>query len=169
MDFFQILVLAAPLPYLWTFFKLLKKNWGGGNFLRIFFIFVNMGSYWSKNFKTLLLQITAESFQTSPEFSSQWSSQDYVWDFESLKIEILMNFFLCFRPNGSENFKMLLLQQIAAEIKFSNLSWIFLAIVLTKFINVWDFETLSLRFLTIFFQKFQIHHSTLWRNQKCQL
>ncbi len=41
------------------------------DFLRIFFVFINMGPYGSKNFKTLLLlQIAAESFQTFPEFSS---------------------------------------------------------------------------------------------------
>ncbi len=57
-----------------------KKNFL--NFLRIFFVFVNMGPYGSQNFKTLLLlQIAAESFQTFPEFSSEWSSQNYVWDF----------------------------------------------------------------------------------------
>ena len=46
------------------------------DFFKIFF-FVNMGRYGSENFKTLLLlQIAAESFQTTPEFSSQWSSQN---------------------------------------------------------------------------------------------
>ncbi len=41
------------------------------DFLRIFFVFVNMGPYGSQNFKTLLLlQIAAESFHTLPEFSS---------------------------------------------------------------------------------------------------
>ncbi len=40
------------------------------DFLRIYFVFVNMGPYGSKNFKMLLLlQIAAESFQTFPEFS----------------------------------------------------------------------------------------------------
>ena len=53
-----------------------------------------MGPYGSENFKTLpvlLLQIAAESFQTSPEFFSQWPSQNYVWDFGNFEIEILMN------------------------------------------------------------------------------
>ena len=31
------------------------------------------------------------------------------------------------------------------------------------------FEILSFRFLTIFFRKFQIHHCSLWTNQKPQL
>ena len=42
-----------------------------GDFLRIFFVFVNIGSYGSENFKTLLiLHIAVESFQTFPEFLS---------------------------------------------------------------------------------------------------
>ena len=39
-----------------------------------------MGPNGSENVKTLLLQITAKSFQTC-EVSSQWSSQNYIWDF----------------------------------------------------------------------------------------
>ncbi len=40
------------------------------DFLRLFFVFINMGPYESENFKTLLLlQVVAESFQTFPEFS----------------------------------------------------------------------------------------------------
>ncbi len=57
----------AICPDIFFIFKKIKNF----NFLRIFFIFVNMGPSESKNFKTLLLlQITAESFQTFPEFSS---------------------------------------------------------------------------------------------------
>ncbi len=41
-----------------------------------------MKPYGSEKFKKLLLlQITAENFQTFPQFSSQWSSLNYVWDF----------------------------------------------------------------------------------------
>ncbi len=41
------------------------------DFLRILFVFINMGPYVSENFKTLLLlQIAAKSCQTFPEFSS---------------------------------------------------------------------------------------------------
>ena len=40
-----------------------------------------MGPYGSKNFKTLLLQIEAKSFQPSPEISSRWSSQKYCFGF----------------------------------------------------------------------------------------
>ncbi len=63
-----------------VFFIFVKKFFF--DFLRIFFVFVNMGPYGSEICKTLhLLQITAESFHTFPEFSPQWSSQNYVWDF----------------------------------------------------------------------------------------
>ncbi len=57
-----------------VFFRLKKKKI---EFFPNVFVFVNMmGPYGSKNFKTLLLlQITAKSFETCPEFSSQWSSQ----------------------------------------------------------------------------------------------
>ncbi len=52
------------------------------NIFRIFFVLVNMGPYGSQHLKTLLLlQIAGESFHTFAEFSSQWSSQNYVWDF----------------------------------------------------------------------------------------
>ncbi len=93
------------------FFNFWKKFFF--DFLRIIFVFVNMGPYGSENFKTLpLLQSAAESFQTFPEFSSQWSAQNLEWDF-------------------------------------------------------WNFEFAI--FNDFFFRKFQIHHCTLWRNQKPQL
>ncbi len=61
----------------WVIFEILKIE-----ILMNFFVFLNMGPYGSENFKTRLpLQIAAESFQTFPEFSSQWSSQNLVWDF----------------------------------------------------------------------------------------
>ncbi len=50
-------------------------------------VFVNMGPNGNNNFKMLLLQITAQTFQTLPNCFSQWSSQNYVI-FEMLKIEI---------------------------------------------------------------------------------
>ncbi len=44
-----------------------------------------MGPYGSQNFKTLLLpEITFESFEPFPEFSSQWSSQKYCFGFLAL-------------------------------------------------------------------------------------
>ncbi len=52
------------------------------DFSGILFVLFNMGPYGSQNFKTLLLpQITFESFQPFPEFSSQWSSQKYRFGF----------------------------------------------------------------------------------------
>ncbi len=57
-----------------------------------------MGLYGSGNFKILLLlQITAKSFQTSPEFSFQWFSQNYInylRFFEILSFRFLTNVFL---------------------------------------------------------------------------
>ncbi len=95
-DFFQILVVASPGPYAQTFFILfflfvclfvclflllfffccccfffIFENDKKLNFLRIFFVFVNMGPYGSENFKTLLLlPLAAKSLETFPEFSS---------------------------------------------------------------------------------------------------
>ncbi len=51
----------------------------------------------AKNVKTLLIQIAAESFQTFPKFSSQWSSQNYVWDFWNFEFLIFNDFFLNFK------------------------------------------------------------------------
>ncbi len=58
-----------------------------------------MGPHVRENFKTLLLlQITAKGFQTSPEFSSNLSSQKYIWDFWNFAFPIYNDFF-------PENFK----------------------------------------------------------------
>ncbi len=61
---------------------LTKLRLGFLKFSPILLVFVNMGPHVRENFKTLLLlQITAKGFQTSPEFSSNLSSQKYIWDF----------------------------------------------------------------------------------------
>ena len=53
-----------------------------------------MGSYGSENFKMLLLlQIATESFQTCPEFFSQWFSQNYIRDFWKFDFPIFNDFF----------------------------------------------------------------------------
>ncbi len=125
-DFFQILVVASPGPYAGTFFEFKKKTFS--DFLRFFFLFLNMGPYGSENFKTLLLlQIVAKSFQTFPEFSYQWSSQNYFWDFWNFENWNFNNifFFINMGPYGSKYFKTLLLLQIAACYNFENrpVSW----------------------------------------------
>ena len=102
MHFFQNLAVASPGSYAQTFFSFLRNF-----FLRIFFVFVNMEPYSSENFKTLLLlQMTVESFETCPEFSSHWSS---------LKFPIFNDIFC-------ENFKF----TIAAygEISKTSIIWI---------------------------------------------
>ena len=71
----------GPHKNLFGIFEILKIE-----ILMICFDFLKMGPYGRENFKMLLLlQIGAESFQTFSKFSSQWSSQNYVWDF--LKFE----------------------------------------------------------------------------------
>ncbi len=56
-------------------------------FYPFFFVFVNIGPNGSENFKTLhLQQIAAKSFQTCPEFCSQWSSH------KNLSFQFLTNF-----------------------------------------------------------------------------
>ncbi len=105
-----------PWAIRWYVFRIfMKKN---NNTYSIFFftIFFFRFRYHGTLCKTLLLlQITAESFQTSPEFSSQRSSQNCLF---LKKFEISNEFFafsLTWGPNGSKNFKMLLLIQIAAK------------------------------------------------------
>ncbi len=73
-----------------------------------------MGPNGSENFKTLLLlQIAAKSFETCPEFSSQWSSQNYVWDFWNFEFAIFNDFFF-------ENFKF----TIVAYGEIKNLNYL---------------------------------------------
>ncbi len=58
-----------------------------------FIRFRNIGPDGSENFKTLpLLQIAAISFETCPEFSFQWSSQNYVYDFGNFEFLIFNDF-----------------------------------------------------------------------------
>ncbi len=59
-----------------------------------FFVFVNTGAYVNKKLKMiLLLQIAANSFQTSPKISSQWFSQTTLGMLEILNVRFL-TFFL---------------------------------------------------------------------------
>ncbi len=71
-------------------------------FRDFFFFFVNMGHYGSKNFKTLVLrQITFIFFQTSAEFSSQWSSKKYCSEFLNFEFTIVFeNFKFTIVPYG---------------------------------------------------------------------
>ncbi len=82
MDFFLILVVASPGPNVW------KKIVGGGG-LQIFFIFVDMGPYGSENFKTLLLQIAAETFQFFLNSLPIGPHKTMFGIYEMLKIKIL--------------------------------------------------------------------------------
>ena len=90
-DLFQILVVASPEPYPPPppFFCLnFEKQIG--DFIRTFFGLLTwdpMGAKISKRYSSYKLQYKV--FKTSPEFSSQWTSQKYIWAFEILKTEIL--------------------------------------------------------------------------------
>ncbi len=89
---------------------------GGG--LQIFFIFVDMGPYGSENFKTLLLQIAAETFQFFLNSLPIGPHKTMFGIYEMLKIKILTILFFHFvnmAPSGNENFKALLLIQIAGK------------------------------------------------------
>ncbi len=61
-----------------TIFNVCKINTFSQFFSRFCFVFVKMGPCGRTNLKRLLLEITGESFQTSAELSSQWSSQNCV-------------------------------------------------------------------------------------------
>ncbi len=80
--FLLLLPLSHMLGRFWIFEK--KQNF----FFLFFYEYFSFSSTWdpmgvkiSKRYSSYKLQITAKSFQTSPEFSSQWFSQNYVWDF----------------------------------------------------------------------------------------
>ena len=70
-----------------------------------------MGPNRSENFKTLLLLQTAA--KTCPELSSQWSSQNYAWDFWNFEF-LIFNFFFF------ENFKF----TIVAYGEIKNLNYL---------------------------------------------
>ncbi len=61
----------------------------------------------SKKFKTILQIIAAKSFQAPPEISSQYSTQNYIWNFEILKVKSLTKRFLFANigPNESQKKK----------------------------------------------------------------
>ncbi len=62
--------------------------------LKNLFVFLNMETNGSENFKMLLLlQIATKSFQTCPEFSSQWSSQNNTGDSWNIEFPIFNDFF----------------------------------------------------------------------------
>ncbi len=80
--FWLLLALCHTLapPFLNFFENKTKINWDF--FLAMFVLFVNMGPFGSKLLKTLLLlKVAAESFQTFPEISSQWSPEKYCFEF----------------------------------------------------------------------------------------
>ena len=60
---------------------------------QFFFVFVNMGPFWSKNFKTLLLpQITIKYFETSPDFFFNRPHKSTFWMFKIVSFWFLASF-----------------------------------------------------------------------------
>ncbi len=82
---------------------------------------------------------------------------------EFLKLEILTyKFFINTTPNAIENFKMLLLLQIAVEFFFK------LSLNLPNGppkSTLVIFYILTFQFLMIFFRQFEIHHYTIWKKK----
>ncbi len=71
---------CCPVPYtiLFYFWKMRTRFPLGFFFVFFFFHLGPMGMKISKCYT--LLPITTEDVQVCPEFSSQWSSENYVWD-----------------------------------------------------------------------------------------
>ncbi len=65
---------STHIEYLWACI-IQSFGGGGGNSVHLRFSANTISK------ETLLLQIAPKIYQTSDELSSQWSSQNYVWDF----------------------------------------------------------------------------------------
>ena len=64
----------------------------------------------------LLLQIAAKSFQSCPEFSFQWSSQNCFEDFWNFELPIFDDFFFYFWRFVFENFKFTIFGEIKTQL-----------------------------------------------------
>ncbi len=138
-------------------------------YLWMLFVFINMGPYGSQNFKRYSFQITAGRFQTSPEFSYQWSSPNYFfdsWNFETWNF----NDFLYFSEMSLTWDRKLQNATLSTNHsqKFSNLSWTFLPMGFKK-CRWWLLKYWVPSFSDFFFRKFKIHHCALWRKNPPQL
>ncbi len=147
--------LLLPLGHtLERFFGFLKNKIRGRVFLRIFFVFVGMGSYrsfhniWNISKTLPLLQFTAKSFRTSPEISYQWSSQMYFLWFLSLHFWRVLFVFVNMGSHGSKIFQKVARPSNHYRILWK-FSWIFFPIGLT-IVPFWIFEISSYWFLTDF-------------------
>ncbi len=89
--------------------------------------------------------------------------------FEILKIKILMIFFTFINmgPKRSKSFKVLVFLQVSAKGLQTCPDFSPNGAHKTTFLGI--FEIFTVRFKQFFFQKFQIHHFTLWRSLKPQL
>ncbi len=119
------------------------------------FVFVNI-PYGSKNFKTILFhQIAFEFLQTSPEVSSHWPYKGSDLAFCNLNLRFVMIFFRFFLTWWDKKLQNTSLASNCFWL-FSNFSWMFFSVVLTKvllgFSKVWLFTTFQDFFMDIHFQ-----------------
>ncbi len=116
--------------------------------LWIFFIFLNMGPDRGNYQNATPPTNRSRKFQTSPEISSQWSSQKYCFRFLKFRVYDFSLFSLTHGTRWEQN-----LQNTTPSSshyrKFWNFSWIFFSIGLTEVLS-WMFEILSFWFLTNF-------------------
>ncbi len=136
---FQLLLALGNRPTFFFFFFLISFF----NFDERFFRFVKMGPYSSDNHKTLLLpQIAFDFFfQTSPEFSSQWSWQKYCFGFLKIESRFFMIFFtLTWNPMRGKVSKRYSVLKLL--LNFSKLVLNFLPIGPHKraVLDFWNFE-----------------------------
>ena len=126
-----------------------------------------MGPYGSQDFKTLLLlQIAAESFQTFSEFSSQWSTQNYVWDFWNFENwNFNDSFSLTWETKGAKTSKRY--SSLKSVVNPFKLFFDFSSQWSSQKVLFWIFEILSFRFLTNFFFKFTIvpKNPIIWKTE----
>ncbi len=158
MDFFQILILASPGPYAWTFFDFFFK-WLL-NFLQIFFVFVNKTSkrYSSLNHFWIISNFFWIFFWVVIHKSAVLD----FWNFEFLMFHDFF-FALTWDPMGAKSWKCYSYHK--SLLNFSKFFWIFFWVILTK-VLFWIFVILTLRFLVIFGGEIKVHHCTLLINWK---
>ncbi len=97
-------------------------------------------------------------FQTYPEFSSQWSAQKCIWDFQNF------NFFLYSLSWGSMGVECQHATPATNRTQTFKLVLNFLSNSPPK--NTFGFFNFELPIFNDYFRKFHIHICTTWGNQK---
>ncbi len=139
------------------------------NFLRIFFVFVNMGPYGSENFKKLLfLQKQPKAFNLFLHFLLKGPHKiafGIVWNFENWNFNYFFSFSLTWDPMRVK------ISKSYSSYKSQPKAFKFFLNFLPNGPHKTTFVVFEmvLRFLMIYFRKFQIKHCSILRNQKHQL